>query len=326
MSYTRHYSVLKKECISALTENASTDEVSYFADLTFGGGGHSFEFLYTNPLFQVRSTDQDPDALKNGEARIVEEKMSERIKLFNTNFVRFPEIAKQECPEVFKVSGFQGILLDLGVSSHHFDEAGRGFSFRFEGPLDMRMNYQSDLFLTAEEIVNTYSEAQLTKIFTEYGEEKFSKKIALKICEERKIKKIATTSDLENIIFHCYPKEMRYGKTNPSTRVFQALRLEVNRELEVLSDTITQLIPLLKIGGRLAIISFHSLEDRIVKNLFKEASQSLEFPVEILTKKPIVPGEEEIFDNSRSRSAKLRVLERIAVKKEKNKYSKISSN
>ena len=315
MSYTRHYSVLKKECIENLTSNAEAEKISYFADLTFGGGGHSFELLYSNSLFQVRSTDQDPDALKNGQQRITEEKMESRIKLFNTNFVRFPVLAKEECQEVISAGGFQGILLDLGVSSHHFDEAGRGFSFRFEGPLDMRMNYQSDAFLTAEEIVNTYPENQLIKIFSEYGEEKFSKKIAVKICEDRKLKRITSTSELENIIFHCYPKEMRYGKTNPSTRVFQALRLEVNRELEVLTDTITQLIPLLKIGGRLAIISFHSLEDRIVKNLFKEASQSSEFPIEILTKKPIVPGEEEIFDNSRSRSAKLRVLERIAVKK-----------
>lgn len=320
MNYTQHYSVLKNECIDILTDNASRDEVSYFADLTFGGGGHSFEFLYRNPLFFVRSTDQDPDALKNGNARILEEKMSSRIKLFNTNFVRFPEIAKNECPEVFESGGFQGILLDLGVSSHHFDEAGRGFSFRFEGPLDMRMNYQSEDFLTAKEIINNYSEEQLVKIFSDYGEEKFAKKIAMKICEERKTRDISTTSELENIIFHCYPKEMRYGKTNPSTRVFQALRLEVNRELEVLTDTITHLIPLLKIGGRLAIISFHSLEDRIVKNLFKEAAQSEEFPVEILTKKPIVPGEQEIIDNNRSRSAKLRVLERIVAKKEKNKY------
>ena len=320
MSYTRHYSVLKKECIENLTSNAEADQISYFADLTFGAGGHSFELLYTNPLFQVRSTDQDPDALKNGLERIAKEKMESRIKLFDTNFVRFPALAKEECQEVISAGGFQGILLDLGVSSHHFDEATRGFSFRFEGPLDMRMNYQSDAFLTAEEIVNTYPETQLIKIFSEYGEEKFSKKIAVKICEDRKTKRITTTSELENIIFHCYPKEMRDGKTNPSTRVFQALRLEVNRELEVLTDTITQLIPLLKIGGRLAIISFHSLEDRIVKNLFKEASQSSEFPIEILTKKPIVPGEEEIFDNSRSRSAKLRVLERIVVKKEKNKY------
>lgn len=321
MTYTKHYTVLKKECIDHLTENVKEGETAYFADLTFGGGGHSFEFLYRNPLFKVRSTDQDPDALKNGEARIHAEKMEDRIKLFNTNFVRFPEIAREQCPEVFeKAGGFQGILLDLGVSSHHFDEAGRGFSFRFEGPLDMRMNYESDDFLTAEEIVNNYREEKLMKIFTEYGEEKYAKKIAAKICLDRKTKPITTTKELENIIFHCYPKEQRYGKTNPSTRVFQALRLEVNRELEVLTDTITHLIPLLKMGGRLAIISFHSLEDRIVKNLFKEASESVELPVQVLTKKPIVPTEEEILNNSRSRSAKLRVLERIEVKKDKNKY------
>ncbi|MGZ3787468.1 MAG: 16S rRNA (cytosine(1402)-N(4))-methyltransferase RsmH [Bacteriovorax sp.] len=323
MTYTSHYTVLKKECIDHLTENAVEGEVAYFADLTFGGGGHSFEFLYRNPLFQVRSTDQDPDALKNGEKRIHDEAMEERIKLFNTNFVHFPEIARSECPEVFKnAGGFQGILLDLGVSSHHFDEAGRGFSFRFEGPLDMRMNYESNDFLTAEEIVNNYREEKLVKIFTEYGEEKYARKIAAKICEERKSKPIATTKDLENIIFHCYPREQRHGKTNPSTRVFQALRLEVNQELEVLTDTITQLIPLLKMGGRLAIISFHSLEDRIVKNLFKEASESVDLPVQILTKKPIVPSEEEILNNSRSRSAKLRILERVEVKKDKNKYKK----
>lgn len=322
MSYTKHYSVLKKECIDNLTENASPGEISYFADLTFGGGGHSFELLYTNPNFQVRSTDQDPDALKNGEARIQAEKMQDRIKLFNTNFIHFPQVAREKCPEVFEAGGFQGILLDLGVSSHHFDEAGRGFSFRFEGPLDMRMNYESDEFLTAAEIVNTYREEKLFKIFTEYGEEKYARKIAAKIVEERKTKPIETTKELENIIFHCYPKEQRYGKTNPSTRVFQALRLEVNRELEVLTETITQLIPLLKMGGRLAIISFHSLEDRIVKNLFKESSESTELPVHILTKKPIVPGEEEILNNSRSRSAKLRVLERVEFKKDKNKYKK----
>ena len=324
MSYTSHYSVLKNECIQFLTENADSKNISYFADLTFGGGGHSFEFLYRNPLFHVRSTDQDPDALKNGDERIVREGMGERIKLFNTNFLHFPEIAQAECSEVFKnAGGFQGILLDLGVSSHHFDEAGRGFSFRFEGPLDMRMNNLSDEFFTAEEVVNEYSINQLTKIFDEYGEEKYAKKIANKIAEERKIKRITTTKELENIVFHCYPKEQRYGKTNPSTRVFQALRLEVNRELEVLSETINQLIPLLKVGGRLAIISFHSLEDRIVKNLFRDASLSTDLPVEVLTKKPVIPTDEEILNNYRSRSAKLRVLERVSVKKSKNKYQNV---
>ena len=269
----------------------------------------------------MRSTDQDPDALKNGEARIASEKMNERIKLIDTNFVHFPEIIKAHSPEIFtETGGFQGILLDLGVSSHHFDEADRGFSFRFDGPLDMRMDYESDEFLTAEEIVNNYSEEELRRIFEEYGEEKNARKIAVKIATERKVKKISTTKELENIIFHCYPKEHRYGKTNPSTRVFQALRLEVNRELEVLSNTIDQLIPLLRVGGRLAIISFHSLEDRIVKNVFRDAALRTELPVEVLTKKPILPSEEEILNNSRSRSAKLRILERVESKKDKNKY------
>ena len=320
MSYTGHYSVLKKECIDSLTEKASTIDKSYYADLTFGGGGHSFEFLYKNPLFNVRSTDQDPDALKNGNTRILNEGMNERLKLINTNFLHFPEMIREHSPEVFLAGGFQGILLDLGVSSHHFDEATRGFSFRFDGPLDMRMNHESDEFMTAAEIVNTYDEADLKRIFEEYGEEKNARKVAAKICLDRKIKPIETTKELENIVFHCYPKEHRYGKTNPSTRVFQALRLEVNRELEVLSNTIDQLIPLLKIGGRLAIISFHSLEDRIVKNVFRDAAAKADYPIEVLTKKPIQPTEEEISHNSRSRSAKLRILERIETKKEKNKY------
>ncbi len=320
MSYGSHYTVLKKECIDTLTEKAPTDTKSYYADLTFGGGGHSFEFLYRNPLFNVRSTDQDPDALKNGNARIESEGMVGRIKLINTNFVHFAEMIREHSPEVFEAGGFQGILLDLGVSSHHFDEATRGFSFRFDGPLDMRMNHESDEFMTAAEIVNTYDEKDLKRIFEEYGEEKNARKIAMKIVEERKVKPIETTKELENIVFHCYPKEHRYGKTNPSTRVFQALRLEVNRELEVLSNTITQLIPLLKMNGRIAIISFHSLEDRIVKNVFRDASAKTDLPVEVLTKKPILPTEEEISHNSRSRSAKLRILERIEVKKDKNKY------
>lgn len=312
---------MKNECVQTLVENAPLDQKSYFADLTFGGGGHSFEFLYRNPLFNMRSTDQDPDALKNGYARIADEKMQERIKLIETNFVNFPNIIREHSPEIFdEVGGFQGILLDLGVSSHHFDEGQRGFSFRFDAPLDMRMNHESDDFMTAAEIVNTYKEEDLKRIFEEYGEEKNARKIASKIVTERKIKEIETTKELENIIFHCYPKEHRYGKTNPSTKVFQALRLEVNKELEVLAETINQLIPLLKVGGRIAIISFHSLEDRIVKNLFRDAAADGPLAVEVLTKKPILPSDEEILTNSRSRSAKLRILERIEVKKDKNKY------
>lgn len=321
MTYTSHYSVLKKECLDNLCEKVDAEPgVHYFADLTFGGGGHSFEFLYRKPNFKVFSTDQDPDALKNGYARIEKEGMKDRITLIPTNFVNFPKIIKEKYSQVLEDGGFQGILLDLGVSSHHFDEGSRGFSFRFDGPLDMRMNYESHEFLTAEEIVNTYREDQLAKIFFEYGEEKYSKKIAAKIVETRKANPIKTTKDLENIIFHCYPKEQRHGKTNPSTRVFQALRLEVNQELEVLTDVISQLIPMLKVGGRLAIISFHSLEDRIVKNIFRDFTLSEEIPTELVTKKPIIPTDEEILNNSRSRSAKLRVIERTLKKKEKNKY------
>lgn len=321
-TYTTHYSVLKKECLDNLCDPVDNVDGSHiFADLTFGGGGHSFEFLYRNKNFSVISTDQDPDALKNGHARIENEKMQDRISLLDTNFVHFPKIVKEKFPELFKDgSGLQGILLDLGVSSHHFDDGSRGFSFRFDAPLDMRMDHESNEFMTAEEIVNTYREEQLAKIFWEYGEEKYSRKIAAKIVEQRKVTPIKTTKDLENIIFHCYPKEHRHGKTNPSTRVFQALRLEVNQELEVLTEVIGQLIPLLKIGGRLAIISFHSLEDRIVKNIFRDFSVSEQIPIELITKKPIIPSEEEILNNSRSRSAKLRVIERISAKKEKNKY------
>ncbi len=314
--YTKHFSVLKKECLDFLCENPDQRlEPSYFADLTFGAGGHSFEFLYRNKNFNVFSTDQDPDALLNGQKRIIDEHMENRITLIDSNFVHFPKIHREK-----NLPLLDGILLDLGVSSHHFDSGERGFSFRFDAPLDMRMNYHSREFHTAEYIVNNYREEQLVHIFEEYGEERFSKRIAQKIVETRRTHPIRTTIELENLVFHCYPKEMRHGKTNPSTKIFQALRVEVNKELEVLTDVLSQLIPLLKMGGRLAVISFHSLEDRIVKNIFRDFSQSESLPVSLLTKKPVLPTEDEILLNKRSRSAKLRVVERIEAKKEKNKY------
>lgn len=320
--YKSHETVLKVECVQALTKNAALDERSYFADLTYGGGGHTYEILNINKNFRVWATDQDPDALNKGRERMVTEGVQDRLTLIDSNFLHFPNIVKNELFEVQKAGGFQGILLDLGVSSHHFDEPTRGFSFRFDGPLDMRMDYRSEEFQTAEFIVNNYREEELRKIFEEYGEEKYSKKIAAKICEQRKLKEIKTTKELENIIFHCYPKENRFGKTNPSTRIFQALRLEVNRELEILGHTILELIPLLKVGGSLAIISFHSLEDRIVKNIFRDIALKSEGDLlfDIVTKKPITATVEELGRNPRSRSAKLRVLERVTSKKEKNKY------
>lgn len=324
MEYKSHYSVLKKECIEFLTENQDSTKESYFADLTFGGGGHTFALKETSPRAYVFSCDQDPDALKNGEERIKREG-NNRVKLFDTNFVNFPEIAKKELAVVFKNGGFDGILLDLGVSSHHFDEATRGFSYRFDGPLDMRMDYDNDHILSASEILERYPEKELERIFKDYGEERYSKRIAKKICETREKEPITTTKQLENLIFHCYPKEDRHGKTNPSTRVFQALRIEVNQELEVITKVITQLFPLLKIGGRLAVISFHSLEDRIVKNEFKKLTNQNELFGELLTKKPILPSPQEILENSRSRSAKLRVIERVQALREKNKYKHLAS-
>ncbi len=325
MEYKKHYSVLKKECIEILSEKRLEQDKIYFADMTFGAGGHTFALKDVSKNAFVYSCDQDPDALKNGNARIQNENSVGKITLFDTNFVHFPEIAKKECAHVLANGGFDGILLDLGVSSHHFDEATRGFSFRFEGPLDMRMDSDNPDIQTAGDILNTYSERELERIFREYGEERYSKKIAKKICEERSKNPFKTTKDLENILFHCYPKEDRYGKTNPSARVFQALRIEVNQELEVVTKVIDQLFPLLKIGGRLAVISFHSLEDRIVKNEFKKISQGQEILAEILTKKPILPSPEEILENSRSRSAKLRVIERVQAKREKNKYKHLAS-
>lgn len=324
MEYTKHYSVLKKECIDFLTENHDQSKNAYYADLTFGGGGHTFALKESSVKAHVFSCDQDPDALKNGMAKINNEGDG-RIKLFDTNFVHFPEIARKELDYVLKDGGFDGILLDLGVSSHHFDEATRGFSFRFDGPLDMRMDYDNEKILPASEILRRYPEKELERIFREFGEERYSKRIAKKICETRDKDPITTTKQLENLIFHCYPKEDRHGKTNPSTRVFQALRIEVNQELEVITQVIDQLFPLLKLGGRLAVISFHSLEDRIVKNEFKKLTSNNGLFGELLTKKPILPSPQEILENSRSRSAKLRVIERVQALREKNKYKHLVS-
>lgn len=296
-----HFSVLKDECLEFLTENASAN--SYFADLTFGGGGHSFAIVELDETYKLIATDQDPDALNNGRAKIEEKNLTERIELLASNFSNFPKLMSEKYPEV----EFQGILMDLGVSSHQFDIPERGFSFKYDAPLDMRMNYDDDSMETAADICNTRTVEELEEIFRTYGEERFSRRIAEKVVEERPVK---TTKDLEDIIFHCYPKKMRFGKIHPATRCFQALRIAVNEELGVLTEVLPQLVNLLKPGGRLCVISFHSLEDRIVKRAFKEF-RGKESPFKILTKKPITPSEKEIAANSRSRSAKLRVIERI---------------
>jgi 16S rRNA (cytosine1402-N4)-methyltransferase len=299
--YFSHYSVLKKECLDFLTEGAPKD--SRFVDLTFGAGGHSFGLLEMG--FRVVATDQDPEAIANGQKKILDSPFGPKIELIKSNFSTFPEIASDQFPG----EEFQGILLDLGVSSHQFDKGERGFSFRVEAPLDMRMDSQNPNIKTAADLLNELSEEELADIFFYFGEERLARKIARRIVDEREEKPIKSTLDLENIIFHCYPKTQRFKGINPSTRTFQALRIAVNEELKVL-DVLPKLLKFLRPSGKLLVISFHSLEDRIVKRAFKELEKG-EIPCKILTKKPITPSEKEILENLRSRSAKLRVIERL---------------
>jgi len=304
LEYLPHYSVLNKEAVDYLVENANDGD--WFSDLTFGAGGHTFAILQRSDSFKVMSFDQDPEAFKNGSELIAKNNVQERVKFVNTNFRNFDESVKEQFGEDFE--GFMGVVVDLGVSSHHFDKSERGFSFRFDGPLDMRMDTENNP-VTAEEIVNEYDEDELFRIIKEYGEERFTRRIVQNILEKRKEQKITTTKELENIIFHSYPKNMRHGGIHPATRTFQALRIEVNQELQVLSDVLAQLINWLKPGGRIAAISFHSLEDRIVKHAFKAFAKENK-NLEILTKKPLLASADELSENSRSRSAKMRVLQR----------------
>jgi 16S rRNA (cytosine1402-N4)-methyltransferase len=304
--YLGHYSVMLKECLEALELGSTASGSSIFADLTFGAGGHTFALSDHISGSTVYSTDQDPDALKNGEANILSKNKTGKVNLLAMNFVEFPAWCAAN-----KMEGkFAGILMDLGVSSHQFDKMERGFSYRADAPLDMRMNYGDNNTSTAADLLNSLSEKEIADILFQYGEERLSRRIAAGICELRATKKIETTGELENICFHAYPVKDRHKKPHPATRSFQALRIAVNDELRVLEDTIPKLLPYLSLGGVLAIISFHSLEDRIVKHTFKEMVEKEEFPVTILTKKPLTATDEELSHNSRSRSAKLRLLQR----------------
>lgn len=330
MEYKSHYSVLKKECLEFLYNEVNQDESYHpvFADCTFGAGGHSLAIVDRDKRAYLLSFDQDPDALKNGAKIIENKKVQDRLKLFDSNFCYFEETVnkfKKELP--FEFEGFDGVLLDLGVSSHHFDAGERGFSFRMDAPLDMRMDSDNEEVKTAAYIINNYSEQELERIFFEYGEEKNTKKIVRKIFEVRKSAPIETTLQLAELIREAYPVKLRFGRTHPATKCFQALRIEVNKELLVLTDVIPQVIPLLKKNGKLLVITFHSLEDRIVKHEFIKLEDETNDPFcEIITKKPIIPTEEELDENPRSRSAKLRVLKRVEAKvvRSKNKYAQYS--
>jgi 16S rRNA (cytosine1402-N4)-methyltransferase len=312
MKYGSHYSVMKKDILDVLSRNFSDQESLVFADLTFGAGGHTRAIAESFKGSSLYSFDQDPDAISNGKSFLDEHGLGDQVKLIDSNFNNFSNMLAEEIH-------FDGVLLDAGVSSHQFDTGERGFSFRFDGPLDMRMNPNAGV--PAADLLNGMSEEDLRGIFQSYGEEKFSRQIAKSIVERREVEPFTTTKQLEDTCFHAYPKKLRHGKIHPATKVFQALRIKVNDELGVLGDVISQVIPRLKVNGLLMIITFHSLEDRIVKHAFKEWTNE-SFPIEILTKKPLLPSAEEIFENSRSRSAKLRVIRRVKDWPSKNKYPK----
>ena len=305
----KHKSVLLNEAIEYL--NIKEDGI--YIDATLGFAGHSSEILKRIKKGFLMAFDKDIDAIDYSRSKLL--KIGDNFKIFNTGFINIKEKVSE------KVSKVDGILFDIGVSSVEIDESSRGFSYMKNGPLDMRMDQSSNL--TAEFIVNNYSLDELTKIFREYGEEKHSYKIAKKIIEEREKSPIKETAKLVEIIDKCYPyKEKRHS--HPAKKVFQALRIEVNNELEELKIALNSSLDLLNIGGRLVVITFHSLEDRICKNLFKEKTMvnpvikgMPDVPLEMLpdfklvTNKPVIPLDEEMKNNSRSKSAKMRVIERV---------------
>lgn len=295
-----HKPVLIKEVLEYL--NPQKDE--NFIDCTVGEGGHTIEILERNgPNGKVLGIDWDLHQIENAREQLQEYK--ERSVLITDSYLNIGHIA-----EANQLKPIHGILVDLGYSSWHIEESGKGFSFMKDEPLDMRYSIENNL--TAEKIINEYSESELEKILKEYGEEKNSRKIAKKIIEERTLRlrsgqgKIKTTFQLIDIIGSTIPLKSKSQKIHFATRTFQALRIAVNHELDNLIEFLPKAVETLVSGGRLVIISFHSLEDRIVKNYFKETSE--EGTVKILTKKPVIANEIEMAINPRSRSAKLRAI------------------
>jgi 16S rRNA (cytosine1402-N4)-methyltransferase len=294
-----HNPVLLKECIEGLNINPA----GIYVDVTFGGGGHSREILKHLTTGKLYAFDQDEDAVKNSIG-------DDRFVLIKQNFRYLKNFLK-----MYDALPIDGLLADLGVSSHQFDEAERGFSIRFDAKLDMRMDQNTKQ--TAAEVLNTYSEEDLKRIFRLYGEVENAGYLASIIFHNRKDKQIETVNDLKTMIVKC----VKRGRENQYyAQVFQALRIEVNKELDVLQDLLMQSLEVLKPGGRLVVISYHSLEDRLVKNIMRsgkfEGDVEKDFygnpltPFKQITRKPIVPSEKENEENSRARSAKLRIAEK----------------
>ena len=304
-----HIPVLLNEVIEGLNIKKN----GIYVDGTLGGAGQSLEICKKlSPQGRLIGIDRDVEALACAKEKL---KQYDNVKFVNDNHQNIKQILSD-----LEINGVDGILLDLGVSSYQIDEISRGFSYMNDAPLDMRMDKSQTL--TAEEVINTYKEEDLAKIIYEYGEEKFSKKIARRICELRKIEKIDTTAKLAAIVEECVPYIK--GQGHPAKRTFQAIRIEVNNEIEPLYGAVTDCIDALNPGGRLCIITFHSLEDRCVKNAYTDALGKCTCPKDlpycickkivkgkIVNKKPILPTDKEQELNSRSRSAKLRIFEKI---------------
>ena len=306
-----HISVLLQECIDNL--NIRPDGI--YVDGTMGGGGHSLEIAKRLDTGRLICIDQDPNAHEAAGKRLAEYK--EKITFVRDNFGNIKNILDD-----LHIEKIDGMLLDIGVSSHQLDEAERGFSYQQDAPLDMRMN--PDRPFSAYDVVNTYSEDELDNVIFKYGEERWARRIAQFIVKERREKPIETTGELVNVIKKAVPKGARKDGPHPAKRTFQAIRIEVNGELDVLQKAIDDASERLAVGGRLCIITFHSLEDRIVKEAFRKQENPCvcppQFPVcvcgkkplgRVVTRKPILPSQEEIKRNLRSRSAKLRVLEGV---------------
>ena len=307
----RHISVLRNECIEGLKIRPD----GIYVDGTLGGAGHAAEVLKRlGPDGRLIGIDQDEVAVANGQEKLG---MFSNVTIVRDNFRNFAAIM-----ETLGIQTVDGVLLDLGVSSKQLDDGERGFSYMQDAPLDMRMDRRNPR--TAAEIVNQYSQEELRRIIQDYGEERWSARIASFIVQEREKEPIRTTGDLVRIIKEAVPKGARQDGPHPAKRTFQALRIEVNQELSILEGAIRDMAERLSPGGRICILTFHSLEDRIVKQTFRSLENPCtcpkDFPVwvcgkkqvlRVITRKPILPGAEEVKENPRSRSAKLRIAERV---------------
>jgi 16S rRNA (cytosine1402-N4)-methyltransferase len=309
-----HVSVLLNECINGL----NIKESGVYLDGTLGGAGHSLEIIKKlGKDGLLIGVDQDTNALEASSAKLAD---YPNVKYVHSNFMNIKNVINE-----LNLKGLDGILLDLGVSSHQLDVPERGFSYMNDAPLDMRMNMEAEF--TAKELINNYSKHEIEKIIRDYGEDKWASRIAEFIVTERSKKQIETTFELVNIIKAAVPAGARREGPHPAKRTFQAIRIEVNKELEILEQAVKDCIEVLNPYGRLCIITFHSLEDRIVKNAYREKMNPCTCPpsfpictcnkkpeIKIITRKPILPSNEEIEINPRSRSAKLRIAEKICSK------------